>query len=261
MHFLTLLSLPAALVLLFPAQISATPACYMVDGSVAPPSFVPCDTSAAVSACCASNQTNPDICMSSGLCYSTNGDHAGFIYANGCTDKTGESSICPHICPNQANNWEGGSAARSWNVLQCSPGAFCCRPSTNMTNCCDNSTALITATSVGALLIATATATISSSTGAAAAVMTVTATATAEPITQAVCKDNTAVVGGALGAALGAALLASLGAIAWLCLRRPKPVSPPQTVTGYPEYTQAEAKTFQHPQELEVRKPVYEVQG
>lgn len=251
MYFTTLSILSASLLLL-PAHVRATTKCYFVDGSEPEDSsFVPCDPDADVSPCCASNKgSRSDICMSSGLCYAQDGNHRGFIFSNGCTDQTGTASKCPHFCPDGSSQsslspralqvidscglflattaWGGGSKVPVWNVLQCSPGIYCCRAATDDTNCCSNTTALIT-TDIGTLL-ASATTDTASTTGAATvtgATVTGTSSVTAG-ITQsatdtaavAECpKDNSAVVGGAVGGALGLALLASLGALGFMIKR------------------------------------------
>lgn len=44
------------------------------------------------------DKANPDICLSSGLCYSQTDDYEGFLYINGCTDKTGKAKECPQMC-------------------------------------------------------------------------------------------------------------------------------------------------------------------
>lgn len=92
--FATLASL-----LLLPITVRAT--CYTLDGSeYTDSSYVACNSSSQYSACCASSKgTRSDICMSSGLCYAQDGKYRGFIYMNGCTDSTGRSDACPHVCP------------------------------------------------------------------------------------------------------------------------------------------------------------------
>lgn len=74
--------------------------CYDISGNLASDdSFVPCNSTASVSACCASNKEFPDICLEGGLCYATHAQYTGFIYGNGCTDRSGKDSACPQICP------------------------------------------------------------------------------------------------------------------------------------------------------------------
>jgi hypothetical protein len=73
--------------------------CYTLLGTPLDDEYQPCSPNAGVaSACCQTNKNTPDICLSSGLCYSTNTQYAGTIYGNGCTDSTGDSSQCPHFC-------------------------------------------------------------------------------------------------------------------------------------------------------------------
>lgn len=239
--------------------------CYTVNGEeYTDSSFVPCNPNAETSPCCASNKgTRSDICMSSGLCYSQDGDNRGLIYMNGCTDDTGLSTDCPHICPDgmcsftpmsvsltlsQLNpflattNWGGGSAVASWNVLQCEKGTFCCREASDTANCCSNSTAIIS-TDIGTLLLSTPTVTSTVGTAAAATVtLTVTPEASAgqssngTTIVPACPADRTAVVGGAVGGALGAALLASLAALAFMSRRQRRSEPSHPMANAYPRH-------------------------
>ncbi len=79
--------------------------CYSVDGSPATGGEAePCDPSAAFSGCCDLNKAHPDICLSTGLCYAQEPGYEGFIYYNGCTDKTGVASACPHFCPDSTGS-------------------------------------------------------------------------------------------------------------------------------------------------------------
>lgn len=107
--------------------------CYTVNGEeYTDSSFVPCEPDAEVSPCCASNKgTRSDICMSSGLCYAQDGDNRGLIYMNGCTDNTGLSTDCPHICPDGVYSFppvslsliltaERFSNHKFWRRLRCS---------------------------------------------------------------------------------------------------------------------------------------------
>ncbi|KUI57588.1 hypothetical protein VP1G_04867 [Cytospora mali] len=220
MHFTTV-SISTACLLLLSARARAT--CYALDGSeITDASYTPCNPDAEVSSCCANNKgARSDICMSSGLCYAQDGDYKGFIYSNGCTDKTGLSNECPHFCPD------------------------------------------------GTLLVS---ATATTTTGAAT--VTVTTSTTAETTAQsgndssaavAECpKDNTAVVGGAVGGVLGAALLASLGALGFMMKRRKDTMPPPAA----PEYAQvnggfyaneSHAKPLQSPGMSYISAPSHEV--
>lgn len=93
------LLLAAIGIAIFPLQTHA--ACYHVDGSRTDSTFEPCDPDAEVSACCATNKRLPDVCLSSGLCYSQEPGFNGLMYSNGCTDPTGEDEACPHFCPDR----------------------------------------------------------------------------------------------------------------------------------------------------------------
>lgn len=96
------------LLLLTPgAQADAT--CYNVDGTESTDAaMAPCFPNADVSACCAINKgSRSDICLSSGLCYAQDNDYRGLIFMNGCTDSTGLSSDCPHLCPDGESSMRG----------------------------------------------------------------------------------------------------------------------------------------------------------
>lgn len=79
--------------------------CYSMDGQTLDARYQPCYPNAGStgSACCmlngtqGANQQN-DLCLDSGLCQSTSGWYAGFLYINGCTDQTGKGDGCPKIC-------------------------------------------------------------------------------------------------------------------------------------------------------------------
>lgn len=94
----------ANLLLLLPAVPVRAATCYNVDNTKSTDkAMAPCHPDADFSPCCAINKgARSDICMESGLCYAQDGNYRGFIYMNGCTDSTGLSSDCPHICPDGA---------------------------------------------------------------------------------------------------------------------------------------------------------------
>lgn len=119
-------------------------------------------------------------------------------------------------------------------MLQCNPGTWCCRESSNQTNCCDDDDALIQGnqhSDIGRFLLQpSATVTASSSSGfasgtAAAATtarVTVTQTVTSTPSAAAADAElkthavNQGVkVGASLGAVLGVAVLAAGLAVLW----------------------------------------------
>lgn len=88
-------SFPKFPILLILAPSLAWAACYFVDGTPGYSDQRPCDPSAEVSACCATFRPDyPDICLSSGLCYS----YEGFLFMDGCTDKSGKANGCPQFC-------------------------------------------------------------------------------------------------------------------------------------------------------------------
>jgi len=88
--------------LLSSSVIAQEKKCYSLDGQLLDQStYKPCNPQAAFSSCCALNGTDAsanDVCLDSGLCQSTSGWYAGFIWANGCTDPTGKGEGCPKIC-------------------------------------------------------------------------------------------------------------------------------------------------------------------
>ena len=92
---------------------AASKQCYSLDGQKLDSSYQPCNPGAAVSACCALNGTSPenDICLDTGLCQSTSGWFAGFIYADGCTDIDGTAAACPGVCSHMPSQY-------NFNVLQ-----------------------------------------------------------------------------------------------------------------------------------------------
>ncbi|KAG2163231.1 hypothetical protein JADG_002970 [Aureobasidium aubasidani] len=91
---------------------TAAARCYNLQGTAPPDgSFVACNPDAEVSACCASNKAQPDICMQGGLCYATMDSYSGYLYGNGCTDPTASDDACPIVCPAKANGW------KAFNVL------------------------------------------------------------------------------------------------------------------------------------------------
>lgn len=155
----------------------------------------------------------------------------------------------------------------SWNVLQCEVGTYCCREASDTTNCCSNSTAIVS-TNIGTLLLPTQTATSTVGT-APAATVTITKTPNASAggessngtVAAATCPaDKTAVVGGAVGGALGAALIASLGALVFMLRRRRSETSSPvkaMSTTHSPGFLEYYSKPVQNhdgsylpPQEL-----------
>lgn len=151
----------------------------------------------------------------------------------------------------------------SWNVLQRnSGGTYCCREASDTSNCCSNSSAIVSI-DIETLVLTMAAST--ASTGTAAGTTT-TAVITAAPtgdsssngtIAIEYCPaDKSALVGGTVGGALGAALLASLGALAFVTRRRRREIEGPDTAAR-PQFLEQHSKPLQHyngvyipPQEL-----------
>lgn len=69
---------------------SAQKHCYMPDGTIDDKGTVPCNSTAAVSACCDPR----DSCSISGLCLGA----SGWIYRSACTDSTWTSPACAQQC-------------------------------------------------------------------------------------------------------------------------------------------------------------------
>lgn len=86
------------------APIQAAKQCYWMDGTITDSVVQPCNPDAEVSPCCALNKAKPDLCLSSGLCYSQDSGVEGFLYSDGCTDRTGEDEKCPHFCIDRKEN-------------------------------------------------------------------------------------------------------------------------------------------------------------
>jgi hypothetical protein len=198
MLIFTLFSLAALL------QSAQSNTCYSVDGQVLDDTYKPCNPSAQFSACCALNGTSPDndICLDSGLCQSTSGWFAGFIWADGCTDPTGKSNYCPQICSHMPLQY-------SWNVLQCNPGVFCCRPAYEKSNCCNDTSALVNTSHIGTLLLPDG--------------EEVNTTYVAPASSSCPSRSrfpSAGAVGGAVGGVLGTALLVALTTIILLLRRR-----------------------------------------
>lgn len=82
------------------ATVASAQTCYGLDGTQLDNTFAPCKSNTNHSACCATKRSsNPDICLDSGLCMSTEPQFMGMTWQNGCTDITGKDVACPKICP------------------------------------------------------------------------------------------------------------------------------------------------------------------
>ncbi|KAG9684337.1 hypothetical protein KCU95_g11978, partial [Aureobasidium melanogenum] len=193
--------------------------CFDTQGSaIVDGSFVPCNSTAAVSACCATNKGQPDICIQGGLCYATQSSYSGYIYGNGCTDSTGMDSSCPYACPMaKTNGW------KSYNVLPCARDRWCCRQASDQSNCCNNDTMLIDSDQTSYLgrfidNVIPGTSTISNDSNStdATTTSTVTATVTATSSSEPNSTNTTTVVGAAVGAVLGVACIIALAGLLWM---------------------------------------------
>ncbi len=85
------------------ADLATAQRCFSMDGQALDARYQPCYPQAESSACCQLNGTQGeaqqnDLCLDSGLCQSTSGWYAGFLYINGCTDQTGKADGCPKLC-------------------------------------------------------------------------------------------------------------------------------------------------------------------
>jgi hypothetical protein len=74
------------LIALHVRSISASPQCYWPNGLTAQSNYVPCNSTATASACCALNDT----CTTYGWCLGS----AGMVYRGGCTDPSWKSGAC-----------------------------------------------------------------------------------------------------------------------------------------------------------------------
>ncbi|KAK5946281.1 hypothetical protein PMZ80_000423 [Knufia obscura] len=194
-----------------------------MDGQVLDARYQPCYPQAESSACCMLNGTQGedqqnDLCLDSGLCQSTSGWFAGFLYINGCTDQTGKADGCAKLCSFMGNQY-------SWSVLQCEPGKFCCRAGSDTENCCGDNSSMISTSHIGNLLLPGSTAAINTTfnftTDAPAAASGSSSNSTCSSSANTVfdkslCPaDNSATVGGAVGGILGAGLIGALVALAF----------------------------------------------
>ncbi|KAI9149003.1 hypothetical protein HJFPF1_11047 [Paramyrothecium foliicola] len=214
--------------------------CFHVDGTEAP-GLKACTPDTPFSACCQSE----DLCMSSGLCYSEQPGFEGFIFESGCTDKSGRDIACPHFCPDR------GPPVKDWNVLQCNPGVFCCRHSSDTGTCCAQADEFLIFATPGNLMVSRVTGMPQAGPNITSTVTlppgeSATVTVTSRPLPMdfqqpdaslgsgkspalvtAECQpDKSALVGGAVGGVLGTALLSALGLIAFLLIRQAKQQSP-----------------------------------
>jgi len=179
----------------FVACITA-PSCYSTNGSLQGSDSQPCNhnlSSTTHSACC--NSALGDICLSSGLCISTNPNpNNRLLWASGCTDQTGKDQSCQQYCT--------GRVAQVYALQPCPNGGWCCYDGdTYTTDCCNNTSntfQLIPGTVINQ----------------SAVISSQSASSPPQPLS---CpKDRSIIVGACIGAILGTVLLASLGATVFL---------------------------------------------
>ncbi len=100
-------------------ELASCQTCYDMMGAVAPDS-APCGSS---KACC--NYKNGDACLSSGLCYATNGNSPSLVYfGGGCTSKNGADDC-------GFSDFCGRSSTSSLAIFEFPAGAsrYCADPS------------------------------------------------------------------------------------------------------------------------------------
>ncbi|KAF2873376.1 hypothetical protein BDV95DRAFT_488741 [Massariosphaeria phaeospora] len=230
--FVLLSSLP----LLLGSVAAAQQKCYHVDGTELEDKFGPCNPGAEHSGCCAVNAPvgAVEMCLDNGLCMATNKAFMGTIWQRGCTDPSGKDPRCPKMCPDRTNDFDGLNSVPAWNIQMCDYGTYCCRASTDMKSCCNNSTAPhITTDFIGAFQFATSTAGLPTTTPAPSLTNTLdptlvfaTAISTGIPLSTSPSSasapncakeaQRAATVGGAVGGILGAAIFGLLGVLYWL---------------------------------------------
>ncbi|KAH8422485.1 uncharacterized protein LDX57_000238 [Aspergillus melleus] len=233
-HLLLVVSLLATLV-----SSTSTQKCYLMDGTSAP-SLSPCNppsnttttTTTQHSPCCPLRPStkNPAICLTSGLCLSSN----GLIYISGCTDPTWTDPACPSVCPDARTKWTGkalenkdwkqGQVLDHWQVMTCAPKKVCCRRFSGNEGCCGNRSLWVNEFEAGMPRFRVwegegINGYLGGEDEGGNETATATATGTGSQSTSAgdegkeVCREAT--VGAAVGAPLGAAFVATLAALAW----------------------------------------------
>lgn len=140
--------------------------CYLRNGSLAPPQYSPCSTSAtgqdgSHTQCC--DWVNGDICLSSGLCLYPPGGVVGMLNADGCTDQTMQDASCQTFCSGVSSGAQG-----YLRVVPCEDGTWCCTTGYDASCCEDSATftldglgTVMNMTKAGAVVAATETVTMS----------------------------------------------------------------------------------------------------
>lgn len=162
------------------------------------------------------------------------------------------------------------TSLESWELVPCDagirPGVWCCRKPDSATNCCSDSSALVT-TDIGKIVIPTVKISgTSTDTSPAATGTEVSLTPTAEYLSKddSACSNHHAVVVGAgVGASLGVVLVASVAILIWRERTRPSP-QPWKTINCHDravEQTNVEDNMAAPPAEMDSAGPIYEVDG
>jgi hypothetical protein len=110
--------------------------CYLRNGTIAPPQYAPCNTSAtgqdgSHTQCC--DWVNSDVCLSSGLCLYPQGGVVGMFNADGCTDPTMQDSSCQPYCAGVSSGSLG-----YLRVVPCQDGTWCCTTGYSADCCVDS---------------------------------------------------------------------------------------------------------------------------
>ncbi|KAI1629496.1 hypothetical protein EDD37DRAFT_661432 [Exophiala viscosa] len=205
-----------AMGLLTASVVADTATCYDMNRTAWTQNRIkPCNPNAGASvhsACCALDGNDPnynDLCMDSGLCLSTDGWWATYLFADGCTDPTFQDKSCPNV-----TQYCSSVSASTYNIQQCSGklGTFCCRAGDDTKDCCDGDNTFVANTTIGHLYLPGTIDQINTTYGK---------TDYAAWVNKTPPRDKSSVIGGVLGGLLGTALIASLLAL-WYSLRSRK---------------------------------------
>ncbi|PMD25422.1 hypothetical protein NA56DRAFT_642429 [Hyaloscypha hepaticicola] len=179
--------------------------CYFPNGAVAD-GLQPCNTTAgAVSSCCRAG----DVCLSNGFCFSAG---LNSIVRRGCTDRTFNSSACPHACIT------GPEASVDMALTPCGDYTyFCCGQDDAARTCCTlgNGTVLLAA---GTAILPTATVTYTNTITGTGSLTTCLSTGTAATAALNDCQstNHTIPIAAGLGAALGVVAITAVAfAVMW----------------------------------------------
>ncbi|RAK96161.1 uncharacterized protein BO80DRAFT_417316 [Aspergillus ibericus CBS 121593] len=138
--------------------ISATKTCYAPDGTpVEDDIYVPCIAIKGVqSMCCRLNDTDPDECLTSGLCYTSKVGYKGY-WRDFCTDETWESPNC--LSKSICNTTSGGNSSWTSFLTYCHGDQYCCGDDGSCCSTDDVFTINETLVTIGDVATATVTAT------------------------------------------------------------------------------------------------------